>query len=155
MHQITEIGWVRAARTEAIDDAWDSVCARIDLDPVHFAPDSLLGIDAFSHLEILFFFHRAEALQEWPVDRQARHPRGRTDWPKVGIFAQRAKDRPNRMGATICALERVEGLSLYVRGLDAIDGTPVIDIKPVMREFLPRGPVHQPDWSDELMKDYW
>jgi tRNA (Thr-GGU) A37 N-methylase len=65
----------------------------------------------------------------------ARHPRGRKDWPAVGIFAQRGKGRPNRIGVCICRLERVEGLNLFVRGLDAIDRTPILDIKPVMRDF--------------------
>ena len=85
----------------------------------------------------------------------ARHPRGRTDWPKVGIFAQRGKNRPNRIGVTVCRLVSVEGLSIEVEGLDAIDGTPVIDIKPYMREFGPRGDVKQPEWATELMSGYW
>ena len=49
----------------------------------------------------------------------------------------------------------VSGATLEVLELDAIDGTPVIDIKPVMAEFLPRGPVRQPPWSVELMRKYW
>lgn len=85
----------------------------------------------------------------------ARHPRGNLDWPAVGIFAQRAKSRPNRLGSTICRVARVEGTRLYVRELDAIDGTPVVDLKPVMAEFLPRETVEQPAWSHELMRAYW
>jgi tRNA (Thr-GGU) A37 N-methylase len=84
-----------------------------------------------------------------------RHPRGRADWPRVGILAQRGKNRPNRIGATICRIVGVEGRVLRVSGLDAIDGTPVIDIKPVMSGFLPRGEVREPDWALEIMKDYW
>jgi len=79
----------------------------------------------------------------------------REDWPLVGIFAQRGKNRPNRIGLTTCAILKVEGTRLHVRGLDAIDGTPVLDIKPVMREFLPRGEVRQPEWASELMAEYW
>lgn len=149
--QISEIGWVHCPRTDPDDDGWDAFSTCITLDPTHFTSDCLLGIEAFSHLEILYRFHRAQD----PEQFAARHPRGRTDWPKVGIFAQRAKDRPNRIGATICTLVRVEGLNLHVRGLDAIDGTPVLDIKPVMTEFLPRTPVRQPDWATELMREYW
>ena len=48
-----------------------------------------------------------------------------------------------------------EGLSIFVKGLDAIDGTPVLDIKPVMNEFLPKGEVKQPNWSADLMSNYW
>ena len=89
------------------------------------------------------------------IETGARHPRNRADWPLVGIFAQRGKNRPNRLGLTTCRIVRVDGLAIEVEGLDAIDGTPVLDIKPVMVEFLPRGDVRQPDWSRELMQGYW
>jgi tRNA (Thr-GGU) A37 N-methylase len=89
------------------------------------------------------------------VERGARHPRGNTAWSKVGIFAQRGKGRPNRLGVTIVEIVGREGRVLTVTGLDAIDGTPVLDIKPVMTEFLPRTPVRQPGWSHELMRNYW
>ena len=85
----------------------------------------------------------------------ARHPRGRTDWPKIGIFAQRGKNRPNRIGLTTCRILSVSGRDLTVEGLDAIDGTPVLDIKPVMAGFLPRGEVREPDWAREIMAGYW
>jgi tRNA (Thr-GGU) A37 N-methylase len=89
------------------------------------------------------------------VERGARHPRGNTAWPKVGIFAQRGKGRPNRLGMTIVEIIRRDGRVLTVAGLDTIDGTPVLDLKPVMAEFLPRTPVRQPEWSCELMRNYW
>jgi len=89
------------------------------------------------------------------IERGARHPRGRTDWPEIGILAQRAKGRPNRLGVTTCALVAVDGLELTVRGLDAMDGTPVVDIKPYMRGFAPRGAVTEPAWAGELMRGYW
>jgi tRNA (Thr-GGU) A37 N-methylase len=85
----------------------------------------------------------------------ARHPRGNRSWPRVEIFAQRASSRPNRLGTTICELLAVHGLDVRVRGLCAIDGTPVLDIKPHMREFAPRGPVRQPRWVSELMEGCW
>jgi tRNA (adenine37-N6)-methyltransferase len=85
----------------------------------------------------------------------ARRPRGNPDWPEVGIFAQRAKRRPNRIGVSVCELVGVDGLQLAVRGLDAIDGTPVLDIKPYLTEFAPRTPVRQPHWSRQLMAGYW
>jgi len=89
------------------------------------------------------------------VCRGAQHPRGREDWPLSGILAQHAKDRPNRLGVTMCRLLKVENDILYVQGLDAIDGTPVLDIKPVMRGFLPRGDIREPRWAGELMAGYW
>ncbi len=145
------IGVVRAERDEAIDDDWGDAVSTIELAD-GFEPDALSGLDAFSHAEVLFLFDR---VPEEDVERGSRHPRGNEAWPKVGIFAQRAKDRPNRIGSTIVEVVSVEGKVLTVRGLDAIDGTPVLDIKPVMREFLPRSEVRQPDWATELMRDYW
>ena len=118
----------------------------------HVPPDSLDGIDAFSHAEVLFVFDR---LSETGVTFGARHPRGNTAWPKVGIFAQRAKVRPNRLGATMVKIIGRDGSRLTVEGLDAIDGTPVVYIKPVMTEFLPAGEVRQPSWTHELMREYW
>jgi tRNA-Thr(GGU) m(6)t(6)A37 methyltransferase TsaA len=146
------IGHVRGGRNQPIDDAWDSVEARIELDPIRFKPDAAAGLDAFSHVEVIFHFDKAPAEG---VNIGARHPRGNKDWPLVGIFAQRGKDRPNRIGVTVCRLLSVDGLSIAVRGLDAIDGTPVLDIKPVMKGFLPRGDVREPEWAGALMAEYW
>ncbi len=146
------IGWVRGGRIAPLDDAWDSVTATIALDAAQFGSEALAGLDAFSHIEVLYRFHR---VPDDEVIASARHPRGRSDWPKVGIFAQRGKGRPNRLGVGICRLLKVEGLTLTVQSLDAIDGTPVLDIKPVMAEFLPRGDVRQPAWSHEIMREYW
>ena len=146
------IGFVRGGRSEPVDDAWDAVEARIELDAALFGPDAAAGLDAFSHVEVIFHFDRASAAD---VSTGARHPRGRKDWPLVGILAQRGKDRPNRIGVTACRLLSVDGLSLCVRGLDAVDGTPVLDIKPVMKGFLPRGDIREPDWAGDLMRDYW
>jgi len=150
--ELTPIGRVIAARATAVDDDWDRIEAAIELDPEQFGPDALEGLDAFSHLEVIYHFHAAD---RDAVARGARRPRGRADWPLVGIFAQRGKDRPNHLGLTICRVLKIEGLRIEVQGLDAIDGTPVLDLKPVMREFLPRGEVRQPAWSTELMRGYW
>jgi tRNA-Thr(GGU) m(6)t(6)A37 methyltransferase TsaA len=145
------IGFVRSPRTALTDDDWGSVRARIELADA-FGPESLDGLEAFSHVEVIFVFHR---VGDDEVERGARHPRGNPAWPKVGIFAQRGKNRPNRLGSTIARIAARSGRSLEVEGLDAIDGTPVVDLKPVMQEFLPREPVRQPAWSRELMCEYW
>ena len=146
------IGVVRSARAEAIDDRWDEVAASIALDPNRFSPDALLGLDAFSHIEVIYYFHGAAAQRE---ELGARRPRGRQDWPLVGIFAQRGKNRPNRLGVTTCRLLAVEGLEVRVEGLDAIEGSPVLDIKPYMTGFAPRGALREPAWAKELMAEYW
>ena len=149
---ITAIGRVEGGRTDPIDDDWGGSRARIRLDADRFGPEALAGLDAFSHAEIVYLFDR---VAEESVATGARHPRGRADWPSVGIFAQRGKGRPNRLGVSICGIVAVEGTTLEVEGLDAIDGTPVIDIKPVLSGFLPRGEVREPDWGKAIMQDYW
>ncbi len=149
--EIEPIGRVVAERREAIDDHWGGAESRVVLDD-GFEPESLDGLAEFSHVEVLFVFDRVDPSK---VVRDARHPRNDPDWPRVGIFAQRGKDRPNRLGSTVCRVVRVDGRELVVAELDAIDGTPVVDLKPVMQEFLPRQPVRQPAWSRELMTDYW
>jgi tRNA (adenine37-N6)-methyltransferase len=151
-YEISPVGRVESSRDEAIDDDWESVTSTIVMDPGRFTPDSLAGLDEFSHVEVVFMFDR---VTESDVQAGSRHPRGNRDWPKVGIFAQRAKMRPNRIGVTVCHLLEIDGLRVRVEALDAIDGTPVLDIKPVMTEFLPRGEIRQPAWSHELMATYW
>jgi tRNA-Thr(GGU) m(6)t(6)A37 methyltransferase TsaA len=149
---IRPIGVVRSTRKEPEDDQWDSVTSFIDLDATQLGPEAVAGLDGFSHIEVFYVFDRVDPRS---VQIGARHPRNNTAWPKVGIFAQRAKNRPNRLGATVCRLDRVDQLTLHVTGLDAIEGTPVIDVKPWVREFAPRGEVRQPDWMTELMRRYW
>jgi tRNA-Thr(GGU) m(6)t(6)A37 methyltransferase TsaA len=149
---MTPIGAVRSTRSAAEDDRWDSVTSSIELDPALFTAEALASLDTFSHIEVLFVFDRVDPAG---VERGARHPRNNPSWPKVGIFAQRGKNRPNRIGTTICRVDRIEGLRIHVTGLDAIDGTPILDIKPWVREFGPRGEVKQPEWMGELMQEYW
>jgi len=160
--EMRPIGVVRSPRSEAIDDDWGAIESVVALDGARLgragdgvaAGDDLptAGLDAFSHVEVVFVFDRVD---ESAVTLGARHPRGRSDWPRVGILAQRAKSRPNRIGTTVCELVAVDGLDLTVRGLDAIDGTPVLDVKPYLAEFAPRSPTRQPAWATELMRGYW
>ena len=145
------VGFVTAQRPHAEDDFWGGEQACIALTDA-FGEEALLGLAEFSHAEILFVFHEVESSK---IVTGARHPRNNPNWPKTGIFAQRGKNRPNRIGTTICRILNVDGRKLHVAELDAIDGTPVLDIKPVMTEFLPRGEVRQPAWSNELMREYW
>jgi len=146
------IGRVHGGRAEPIDDDWGKSRAVVALDPLRFDDTALLGLEAFSHVEIVYVFDK---VGEAEIVSGARHPRGRADWPKIGIFAQRGKNRPNRIGVTVCRVIGVSGLSLEVEGLDAIDGTPVLDIKPVMSGFQPRGDFREPDWAKEIMAGYW
>jgi tRNA (Thr-GGU) A37 N-methylase len=148
---VEAIGFVSADRQLPEDDYWGGTHSTIKL--VDTIDESALdGIEAFSHVEVVFLFH---AVTPDKIITGARHPRSNPAWPKVGIFSQRGKNRPNRIGSTICNVVARNGRSLVVSELDAIDGTPVLDIKPVMTEFLPRQATRQPPWSTELMADYW
>jgi tRNA-Thr(GGU) m(6)t(6)A37 methyltransferase TsaA len=150
--ELQPIGYVRTTRADPTDDNWDAETTTIELDAARFTPDALLSLEEFSHIEVIYWFHHKEAAT--PAVG-ARRPRGRADWPLVGIFAQRGKNRPNRIGLTICRVLKVDDLRVHVAGLDAIDGTPVLDIKPWMSGFAPRGKVSEPDWAIELMAGYW
>jgi tRNA-Thr(GGU) m(6)t(6)A37 methyltransferase TsaA len=149
---IDPIAHVRGGRVEPEDDAWGSVEARLELDTSRFGPEALQGLEAFSHLLVVYRFHLANSAR---IETGARHPRNNPAWPKAGIFAQRGKDRPNGLGVSVCQILRVEGTTIHVRGLDAVDGTPVLDLKPVMQGFEPRGEIREPAWAMELMRGYW
>ena len=149
---VEPIGIVIGGRSEPYDDDWTVEQATIRLDWDRFGAQALAGLADFSHIEVVFAFH---LVPEEQVQTGARHPRGNTDWPLVGIFAQRGKNRPNRLGVSRCRLLAVEDRDVRVSGLDAIDGTPVLDIKPYMAEFGPLGEVRQPAWATELMRGYY
>lgn len=149
---VQPIGTVRNDVTErGAGQHWGDVVSRVELSK-EFSADALDGIEKFSHVEVVFLFHKVA-----PEDVQtgSRHPRDDPKYPLVGIFAQRNKARPNRIGLTICTVERREGRTLFVKGLDALDGSPVLDLKPVMEEFLPQGRIRQPAWSRQVMEGYW
>lgn len=149
--QLQPIGQVISPIAGQRDESWGDVIAEVRLDPSRFEPVALDGLQEFSHVEVLFQFDQVSE-----IENKSRHPRENPKWPKVGIFAQRGRKRPNRIGATVCEIVSVEGLSVRVRGLDAFNGSPVIDIKPVMSEFLPeKQNVRQPQWARELMSTYF
>lgn len=150
-YAVEPVAFVQAPRSTPEDDQWGGELARIVLVDT-LQPDALAGLASFSHVEVLFLLHQVPPEQ---IIYDARHPRNNPAWPSVGIFAQRGKNRPNRIGSTICRVVSVEDRILTVAELDAIDGTPVLDIKPLIREFLPREATRQPAWATELMRDYW
>jgi len=89
--------------------------------------EALEGITGFSHLFVLFWLSQIPDEQRMIMKV---HPRGRMDMPLLGVFATRTNLRPNPIGLTLVELLKVEGNTLTVRGLDAFDGTPILDIKP-------------------------
>ena len=150
-YEIRPVAWVRSTRAEVRDDGWDAERCTIELDDA--VPDeALVGLEAFSHLDVLYVLDRA---RDVPPGPWARHPRGNTAWPLVGIFAQRAKERPNRIGLTTVRVVDVGARAVDVAGLDCVDGTPVVDLKPHVAALSARGEVAQPGWMDELMAGYF
>lgn len=146
------IGYVDGGRVEATKDNWGNSRAAIKLRADLFGPEALFGLEELSHIEVVFHFH---AHADEPIETGARHPRGRADWPRVGIFAQRGRMRVNRIGVSVCRVVDIDGLRVEVEGLDAIHGTPVLDIKPVWAGYDPRGERREPEWVGEIMANYW
>jgi tRNA (adenine37-N6)-methyltransferase len=147
---VQPVAFVTNTRNEPIDDQWSEVVSGITLAD-HVPSEALLGLDQFSHLEIIYYFDRVNVSEVV----FAGHPRGNRSYPRTGIFGQRKKDRPNQLGLTTVELVAVEDRRLTVRYLDAIDGTPVLDIKPVFRQFQVKREIVQPAWVEDLMKNYW
>lgn len=148
--ELEPIGVVRNGIREARDEAWSNVVSEIRLRSELAA--GLRGLEEFSHVLVLFHMHEAAFK---PEDHLLRRPWDRADMPVSGIFAQRARHRPNPIGSTTAALDRVEGSSVFVRGLDAIDGTPVLDLKPHVPVFGSPSAVRQPEWILRLMRGYF
>ncbi len=144
------IGIVKSPVKEGVDKDWGKVISEIHID--NKFSDGLSGIDSFSHIIVIFEMHQSN----WtPKKDLVRHPQERVDMPLVGIFAQRAKHRPNPIGITSVRLLGVEGNMLRVQGLDAIDETPVLDIKPYFPKYDSVADSHNPEWVDRLMSDYF
>jgi tRNA (Thr-GGU) A37 N-methylase len=146
------VGHVRGGRSAAEDDDWGASRCRIELDPAVVTDEATLGLDEFTHVEVVFLF---DGVDPDAVCTGARHPRGNPDWPRVGILAQRAKDRPNRIGTTVCPLVGAAGLTIEVGREDASAWTPVRDGQPDLTGVAARGVEHEPAWATELMAGYW
>jgi len=148
--KLRPVATVKNSRTSPIDDFWGEVISEIELCD-QIPTEALEGITDFSHLEIIYFFDKIE-----PVEIAfSGRPRGNPGYPVTGIFAQRKKDRPNRLGLCTVKLLEHKGRTLTVKYLDAINRTPVLDIKPVFKEYQPKGDLIQPVWVSDLMKKYW
>ena len=145
------IGIIRSPITETIDHSWGEVESDIQLHDS--LADGLKKLDQFSHATIIFHMDQAPIFKL--KNDLVRRPQGRLDMPKIGIFAQRAKHRPNPIGMTVVQIISIKKNIMRVKGLDAIDGTPVLDIKPYFPIFDCINSAKTPKWVDELMKDYF
>ena len=144
--------YVGGGRAEPTDDYWGGTQTIIRIDGQRFTEESTRGLEDFSHVEIVFHFHLTD---QNDVNLGARRPRDNPDWPEVGIFGHRNMRRINWLGVSRCRLLKVDGLDLVVEDLDAVDGTPVLDIKPWFAEFGPRGETRQASWTTEMLADYF
>jgi tRNA-Thr(GGU) m(6)t(6)A37 methyltransferase TsaA len=148
--KISPIGRVSSDIVEQTDERWGQVTSRIEILPDY--RQGLIGLDQFSHVIVVTFLHQASFD---PQHHLVRRPRGLASMPAVGIFAQRAKDRPNPIGITAVPIVGLTPDSVIVRGLDAIDGTPVLDLKPYYPVYDRIADASVPEWVNRLMDGYF
>lgn len=147
--EMRPIGFVRNDVKDKKDHSWGEELSTIVLDESY--RHGLTGLADFSHAIILTYLDKAAYD---PDKHLQRRPQNRADMPLTGIFAQRAKDRPNPIGITAVQIVAVDGCTLTVKGLDAVDGTPVLDIKPYYPVY-DRKDATVPQWVDQLMEHYF
>lgn len=143
------IGYVRNDVQNRKDVSWGEDVSTIVLNEEYHS--GLKGLENFTHVFILYYLDKAAYQKEKHLQRR---PQSREDMPLVGIFSQRGKDRPNQIGMTSVRIVSVGGAALTVKGLDAIDGTPVLDIKPYYPVYDKKD-AKVPEWVDRLMVHYF
>ena len=148
--KLTPIGFVSSPITKQTDENWGRIISRIVLQPGYIG--ALYGLEEFSHAIIITYLHQAKYEKEKHLQRR---PRGLESMPKIGIFSQRAKDRPNPIGITAVKIVNVGDNYLEVQGLDAIDHTPVLDIKPYYPHYDKIDASEVPEWVNRLMENYF
>ena len=146
---VNPIGIVHSQVNEGVDENWGDVVSEIHLNEELI--EGLTGLDSFSHIVVVFHMHKST----FSTSDLIRRPQGRDDMPLVGIFAQRAKHRPNPIGITPTQVISIKGNVITVKGLDAIDGTPVLDIKPYYPVYDCKTEAVFPEWVEKLMKRYF
>lgn len=145
------IGLVRNGITKMSTGNWAEAESKIELN-ADLAP-GLQGLADFSHIVVVFHLDQIPPFDK--AKQLLRQPRGMEDLPPVGVFAQRTKFRPNPIGVTPARLLSIQGNVLTVTGLDAMDGTPVLDVKPFIPEFDSVENSKQADWVPAMLKGYF
>ena len=146
---MTPVGKVVNEVANRKDTSWGDDISSIVLDEQYVS--GLKGLEDFSHAIILFYLDKAEYIKEKHLQRR---PQNRDDMPLVGIFSQRGKDRPNKIGMTSVEIVSVTDDTLVVKGLDAVDDTPVLDIKPYYPAY-DKKEATVPEWVERLMEHYF
>jgi tRNA-Thr(GGU) m(6)t(6)A37 methyltransferase TsaA len=148
---VRPIGFVRSPFVEKVDAPRQATVAEGTVGRIEILPEYELGLrdlDGFERIWVVFWFHEA-------ADRPKLKVLPPRSDDKRGVFATRSPHRPNPIGMSAVRLVGVEGTVVHVRDLDILDGTPVLDLKPYLPGFGPRGAVRQPAWARELMDGYW
>lgn len=143
------IGYVENNVQAKKDVSWGGDISRIVPEKEYYM--GLSGLEDFSHAIIIYYLDKAEYKREKHLRRR---PQNRDDMPLVGIFSQRGKDRPNKIGMMAVQLVEVCEKALVVKGLDAINGTAVLDIKPYYPVY-DKKEAAVPDWVNRLMEHYF
>jgi tRNA-Thr(GGU) m(6)t(6)A37 methyltransferase TsaA len=139
---VQPIGEVRNAVKELRKHDWEGVVSELAIRPE--LEEALSDVEEFSHIIVVFWMHKAASLSSIPAKV---HPRGRRDCPLVGLFATRAPYRPNAVGVSVAKVLGRRGSVITVEGLDAIDGTPIIDIKPYLPRHDSPHDIELPEWA--------
>jgi tRNA-Thr(GGU) m(6)t(6)A37 methyltransferase TsaA len=138
------IGLLKNSFEGGIPDGWETELAEIVLDP-KWLP-ALEGVEDFSHLIVLFWLH---LIPRQGIELKTK-PQGRQNLPRVGIFATRSPYRPNPIGVQVVELVSRKDNVLTVRGIDAYNGSPILDIKPYLQRGDRIAKTRIPDWLREL-----
>jgi len=148
---VTPIGTVKCPVNEMSQGNWAKIDTEIQLDP-KYTP-GLQELSGFSHVIVVFYLDRATGFD---IKKQLlRRPRGMESMHELGVFAQRTKYRPNPIGVSAARLISIRDNVLTVRGLDAMDGTPVLDIKPYIPAFDRVDDARTPPWVEHVMEGYF
>ena len=138
------IGRVASRHEDKPAGGWAKTRAEVRLEKRYAR--GLRGLEKYSHVAVVFWMDRVEEVQ------LEKHPRGRKDYPKVGIFALRCRWRPNPVGVSVCRLLGVKGTTLRLEGLDALNGSPVLDVKPYWPRFDRVRGAKVPAWAKKLFR---
>ncbi len=148
--KLKPIASVKNVVENRMDANWGEVVSQIRLNPEFYG--AFKGLHDFSHVIVLTYLHQATYSKEKHLQRR---PRNNENFPLLGIFAQRGKNRPNPIGITAVEVINVDDDNLVVRGLDAINDTPVLDVKPYFPQYDKKDKVKIPGWVNKLMYNYF
>lgn len=146
---MNEIGKVKNIICDKMDANWGEIISEIELSDEYNG--GLIGLEDFSHVIIVTYLHQSNFSKDIHLKRR---PRNLKSMPLIGIFSQRAKNRPNPIGITTVEIIELKNNKLIVKGLDAIDGTPIIDIKPYYPQYDNKDST-VPNWVNKLMNGYF